>query len=65
MIDNTLEQPILMTPQQVARMLHIHTATLRRYREEEGLPFYRLGGPNGKVRYKLSEVQEWMEKRRS
>ena len=63
MNDSNIADEVLRTPQEIARIMRVHVATVRRYREEEGLPFYRLGGKDGKVRYKLSEVEAWMTDR--
>ena len=52
-----------MTEKQVAAMIGLSVVTLQSWRiKGEGPTFYKLGDrPKGKVLYKESDIQEWLE----
>jgi excisionase family DNA binding protein len=43
----------------VAQLVKLSLVTIRRYTAANKIPFYRI---NRAVRYKKSEIQEWVEK---
>lgn len=53
----------LMTPEQLAEMLHVTLSTLESWRAKgSGPPFVRLGtSSRSPIRYRRSEVLAWIE----
>ncbi|WP_035296511.1 helix-turn-helix transcriptional regulator [Brevibacillus thermoruber] len=52
-------QKELLTTTELSKILRISRRTIEKYRKI-GMPFY-LTGPNGKPRFDLEEVQNWMK----
>lgn len=50
----------LLTVKELGEILKLSRSTIYRYRKNEGLPYYELGG---KVLFDLDEVMEWVKKR--
>jgi len=50
-----------LTVNQVARMVQLSVVTIRRYTAKNEIPFHRINKRT--VRYKKSEIEEWVEKR--
>ncbi len=60
--------PELMTKAECAAYLRVHETALDRYttREDDALPFFKLAeGGSGAVRFRRTEVDEWLERRAS
>ena len=57
------DNDLLMTPREVATWLRVGLDTIRKYRNECGLPYIQIGRGRGKVRFKQSAVAEWLRKR--
>lgn len=47
------------TVRDVARHFGVSVRTIRRWLKTTEIPFTRIGGPNGTVRFNLSEVDLW------
>ena len=52
----------LLTPEQVAELLKVHTGTLENWRVRgEGPPYVKLGHrPRSPVRYRSQDVEDWI-----
>lgn len=60
--NRVLDRPVLLSPAELARLLSVPVATLYRWRSQHDRPpGFRVGRH---VRYRLDEVQEWLETRR-
>ena len=57
----TVEEEFKSGPQ-IARIVSVDPATIRRYARDEGMPRHVLG--EGMVRYKLEEVLAWLAQRK-
>jgi excisionase family DNA binding protein len=54
----------LLRARDVAELLGLEVGTVLDYFERGELPGFRLGGPVGRpVRFRLSEIEEWLETR--
>ena len=51
-----------LTVDGVAEILQLSVQTIRRYTMNKEIPFHKI---NRSVRYKKSEIEEWVEKRNS
>ena len=49
-----------LTAQEVALLVKLSLQTIRRYTMNKGIPFHKI---NRAVRYKKSEIEQWVEKR--
>ena len=49
-----------LTAQEVALLIKLSLQTIRRYTMNKEIPFHKI---NRAVRYKKSEIEEWVEKR--
>jgi len=50
----------LLTADEVAAMLRIKPATIRKWRAERRIPFVKL---NGAVRFKRADIEKWIDER--
>lgn len=56
----------VLTTEEVASLLRVHRETIRRYREDEGLPAHDLspaGAARPSWRYLRTEVLDWLRSR--
>ena len=52
----------LVTARQLAEFLNLSTGTILDWHEANRIPSFKLGqGPGGPVRFRLSEVLDWLE----
>lgn len=49
----------MLTPKEVAELLHIHPNTLKRWSDEGRIKAYRIN-PRGDRRYRLQDVQRFL-----
>jgi len=49
----------MLTPREVAELLHIHTNTLRRWSDKGRIVAYRIN-PRGDRRYKLQDIEYFL-----
>ena len=49
-----------LTADEVAKMVRLTVQTIRRYTMKSEIPFHKI---NRAVRYKKSDIEEWVEKR--
>ena len=55
----------LITTQQAADRAGLSKSTLDHWRaQNEGPPFLRLGGPRGRVRYDVDDLERWLSRHR-
>lgn len=55
----------LLSPEELATYLGISTKTVWNWRSlRQGPPAYKLGSRAGRVRYRLADVDEWLEEHR-
>jgi excisionase family DNA binding protein len=56
------KKKLLLTAEEVAELLSIRPQTLALWRSQKryGLPYYKIGGM---IRYKLSDIEKWLESR--
>lgn len=55
------EEPLLLTPKEVAALLGFTLSTLRRWRARgDGPTYVRCGGALGHVRYHAASVRAWL-----
>lgn len=52
----------ILNSQEVIKLLQISPGYLVALRNKHGLPHYSLGLSSGAIRYKRSEILEWMKK---
>ncbi len=50
----------MLTVNEVAALLQVHTTTVRRWEKEGHLKSYRLG-PKGTIRFKRDDISEFIE----
>ncbi len=52
----------LLTTPELAKMLGLaeQTIRIRRIYQSDFVPYIRLGGPRGPVRYRLEDVEAWL-----
>ena len=62
-VDCEIQNPLkLITKRDTAKILHVRTKTLENWRVRGlGPPFVRLGGPRGRVFYRESDLQNYIE----
>src|SRR5688572_12461645 len=53
----------LLTDQTLAAYIHIEPRTIRRWRNERGLPFLRIS--SRVIRYKWGDVRRWLDAQRT
>lgn len=52
----------LLTARQVADRLSIYVDTVRKWTREGKLKGFKIGnGPNGSIRYRESDIEEWID----
>jgi hypothetical protein len=57
-------QRLTVSLKTLARMLDAHRSSVRRWLQQAGIRPIVLGhGRNGAIRYKWSDIQEWLESR--
>jgi len=49
----------MLTPREVAELLHVHTNTLRRWSDEGTIVAYRIS-PRGDRRYRLQDIDRFL-----
>ena len=55
----------LLTARELGELLSLSTATVLDWHEAGRIPSFKLGaGPGGPVRFRLREVEAWLEERR-
>lgn len=54
-----------MTLQQAATYTGFSSRSIQHAVKKEGLPGYRPFGPNGRLRFRRSEVDAWMQRRKA
>ncbi len=55
----------LLTSREVAEYLGYSTATIQDWFEAGKLPGLKPGGPGGRLRFRLSEIEAWLESKRA
>ena len=56
---------IAVTERRASQLLALSPDTLRRYRRAGTGPAYvRVGGPNGPIRYRIADLDEWLKQSR-
>lgn len=55
---------ILLSSSEAAQRLNLRPQSLRRWRLVGcGPPYIRLGGPQGRVAYRVSDIEKWLDDR--
>ncbi len=55
------QSPKLLHPHEAAKLLRLSVVTIRSYVRDEKIPYIRLGGRRGPIRFKLEDLQEWID----
>lgn len=64
MIIHMLDEETLTTLDELARLLHAHRTSVRRWLRDAGVQAVILGGGrNGAVRYRCGDVRRWLADR--
>ncbi len=59
---HTISEQIAVSERHGADLIELSHDTLRRYRRMGTGPRYvRVGGPNGPVRYRIADLDEWLQ----
>lgn len=64
-VDEAIRRERLLTSREVAEILGVSLGTLRSWRSKawrRDLPFVKFPGPKGRARYRVRDLQNWLDK---